>query len=151
MQQLDNDDEGKDDDGDKNDSEEAIKTKEKCKAEAIASAEANTDTGYYHHGIGYSVIADISTWEKEIRKNAAVSLGSCSVKDSIKENIIGTSSMVIIGRLHNIIASIGPMRRITSLARDYAFSQNIQDYPLHVQTMARMGIETRGCCVLLMP
>ena len=107
MQQLDNDDEGKDDDGDKNDSEEAIKTKEKCKAEAIASAEANTDTGYYHHGIGYSVIADISTWEKEIRKNAAVSLGSCSVKDSIKENIIGTSSMVIIGRLHNIIASIG--------------------------------------------
>jgi len=89
------------------------------------------------------------TVKRPLRKNAAVSLGSCSVKDSIKENIIGTSSMVIIGRLHNIIASIGPMRRITSLARDYAFSQNIKDYPLHVQTMARMGIETRGCCVLL--
>ena len=74
-----------------------------------------------------------------------------------KEIVASISSMVVtISRLHNITASIGLMRKIASLARDYAnrraaFSQNVENHPLHVQTMARMGIETRGCCVLLMP
>jgi len=68
--------------------------------------------------------------------------------------IASISSMLTISRLHNTTASIGLMRKITSLARDYAtrraaFSQNIENHPLHLQTMARMEVETRGCCVLL--
>ena len=51
-------------------------------------------------------------------------------------NNTGNSSMVTIGRMHNITASIGLMRKIASLARDYATrkaacSQNIENHPLH--------------------
>ena len=59
--------------------------------------------------------------------------------------ISSISSMLTISRLHNITASIGLMRKITSLARDFAtrrvaFSQSIENHPLHVQTLARMEV-----------
>jgi len=52
-----------------------------------------------------------------------------------KEIVASISSMVVtISRLHNITASIGLMRKIASLARDYAngraaFSQNLRTIP----------------------
>ena len=47
------------------------------------------------------------------------------------------------------------MRKVTSLARDYAtrrqaFGKRLADHPLHIQTLARMEVETRGCQVLLL-
>ena len=68
--------------------------------------------------------------------------------------IASISSMLTISRLHNITASIGLMRKITSLARDYAtrraaFSQNLENHPLHVQTMARMEVEQENIQIML--
>jgi len=48
---------------------------EKSKAGAIASAETNTDTGYYHHGIGYSVIADSIYLGEENQKECSCITG----------------------------------------------------------------------------
>ena len=47
------------------------------------------------------------------------------------------------------------MRKMTSLARDYAtrrqaFGKRLVEHPLHMQTLARMEVETRGCLVLLL-
>ncbi|GAB6025788.1 hypothetical protein CHUAL_011768 [Chamberlinius hualienensis] len=63
------------------------------------------------------------------------------------------SNVLTITRIHNSLASIAAMRRILNLGRDYAtkrraFGSLVIDYPLHMQTMARMELETRGCCIL---
>ena len=47
------------------------------------------------------------------------------------------------------------MRKVTSLARDYAtrrqaFGKRLAEHPLHIQTLARMEVDTRGCLVLLL-
>ena len=47
------------------------------------------------------------------------------------------------------------MRKVTSLARDFAtrrqaFGKRLAEHPLHMQTLARMEVETRGCLVLLL-
>jgi alkylation response protein AidB-like acyl-CoA dehydrogenase len=47
------------------------------------------------------------------------------------------------------------MFRILSLARDYAQKRTVfgrlqADWPLHLATMARMEVETRGCLLLLL-
>jgi len=47
------------------------------------------------------------------------------------------------------------MRKIVSLARDYAsrreaFGKKINQHPLHVQALARMEVETRGCSILML-
>ena len=47
------------------------------------------------------------------------------------------------------------MRKGTSMARDYAtrrqaFGKRLAEHPLHIQTLARMEVETRGCLVLLL-
>ena len=47
------------------------------------------------------------------------------------------------------------MRKMTSLARDYAlrrraFGRRLAELPLHLQTLARMEVETRGCQLLLL-
>lgn len=65
------------------------------------------------------------------------------------------SSMLTISRLHNTISSVAPMRKITSLARDYAtrrkaFGRRLSDHPLHIQTLAKMEVETRGCSLLML-
>jgi len=63
------------------------------------------------------------------------------------------SPMLTITRIHNGIAAVSGMRRILQLARDYstrrvAFGKYIADHPLHMQTLARMEVETRGCVLL---
>merc|ERR1712002_1310788 len=69
--------------------------------------------------------------------------------------IASISSMLTITRLHNTTSSVGAMRKIVSLARDYAtrrkaFGLNIENQPLHIQTLSRMEVETRGCTSLLL-
>lgn len=69
--------------------------------------------------------------------------------------VAGISPMLTITRLHNSISSVGAMRRILMLSRDYstkrvAFGKYLADHPLHVQTLARMEVEVRGCLVLLL-
>lgn len=61
--------------------------------------------------------------------------------------------MLTITRLHNSVISAGFMRRILQLSRDYAtkrtvFGKYLADQPLHMHTLAKMEIETRGCTLL---
>lgn len=67
--------------------------------------------------------------------------------------VAGISSMLTISRIHNAMSAVGAMRRIVNLARDYstqrtAFGNVIKDYPLHMQTLARMEVEVRGATLL---
>ena len=66
-----------------------------------------------------------------------------------------SSSMLSVTRLHTIVMAVGAMRKMTSLARDYAlrrraFGRRLAELPLHLQTLARMEVETRGCLLLLL-
>ncbi|KAJ8042777.1 Acyl-CoA dehydrogenase family member 11 [Holothuria leucospilota] len=61
----------------------------------------------------------------------------------------GITPMLTITRLHNALSSASAMRKILLLARDYslkrtAFGKLISDHPLHMQTLAKMEIDTRG-------
>ena len=61
--------------------------------------------------------------------------------------IASISSMLTITRLHNITSSVGAMRKIVSLARDYAtrrkaFGDSIDNQPLHIQTLSRMEVKS---------
>lgn len=63
------------------------------------------------------------------------------------------SNMLKLTRIHNSISASGIMRRMMSLSRDYctrrkAFGNLLKDYPLHVQTLARIEVETRGSVLL---
>uniref|UniRef100_A0A1I7ZLQ5 Acyl-CoA dehydrogenase family member 11-like n=1 Tax=Steinernema glaseri TaxID=37863 RepID=A0A1I7ZLQ5_9BILA len=65
------------------------------------------------------------------------------------------ANMLNITRIHNAVASVAGMRRVISLARDYAtkrevFGRKQADWPLHMATLAKMEVETRGCLLLLM-
>jgi len=67
--------------------------------------------------------------------------------------VAAIANVLTITRIHNALSSVAAMRRILSLARDYgtkrqAFGRLIGEYPLHVQTQARMEIEARGCGIL---
>ena len=67
--------------------------------------------------------------------------------------IAAISNMLTVTRIHNSVSAAAAMRKITSLARDYAtrrsaFGSEIYKHPLHIQTLARMEVETRGCCAL---
>merc|ERR1719186_382360 len=69
--------------------------------------------------------------------------------------VASITSMLTVTRMHNTITSVAAMRKIVSLARDYAtrrkaFGGKIQQHPLHLQTLARMEVETRGCCALML-
>nr|XP_006812241.1 PREDICTED: isovaleryl-CoA dehydrogenase, mitochondrial-like [Saccoglossus kowalevskii] len=69
--------------------------------------------------------------------------------------VASISHMLTITRLHNAIGAVAGMRRILNLARDYskrrvAFGKMIEDHPVHMQTMARMEMETRASLLLLM-
>ena len=53
------------------------------------------------------------------------------------------------------MSSVGFMRKITLLARDYAtrrvaFGKPIKNHPLHIQTLSRMETETRACTALVL-
>ncbi|XP_074642127.1 acyl-CoA dehydrogenase family member 11-like [Tubulanus polymorphus] len=65
------------------------------------------------------------------------------------------STMLTITRIHNALSSVSAMRRVIQFARDYstkrqAFGKTICDYPLHVQTLAAIELETRGCFLYIM-
>jgi len=77
------------------------------------------------------------------------------VVSPVGRGIAGISSMLTITRLHNIISSVAGPRKLLNLARDYAtrreaFGQSIYAHKLHLQTMARMETEVRGCTILML-
>uniref|UniRef100_A0A914E866 Uncharacterized protein n=1 Tax=Acrobeloides nanus TaxID=290746 RepID=A0A914E866_9BILA len=76
----------------------------------------------------------------------------------VSENGRGVASMAIMlntTRIHMGVSATAAMRRVISLARDYAtkrtvFGQKQADWPLHLTTLAKLEVETRGCFLLLM-
>uniref|UniRef100_A0AAY4E3U1 Acyl-CoA dehydrogenase n=1 Tax=Denticeps clupeoides TaxID=299321 RepID=A0AAY4E3U1_9TELE len=65
------------------------------------------------------------------------------------------ANMLTLTRIHNTVSAVAAMRRIIQLSRDYAtkrfaFGKLLKDHPLHVQTIARMEIETRAAFLLMM-
>ncbi|NXY84944.1 ACD11 dehydrogenase, partial [Alcedo cyanopectus] len=69
--------------------------------------------------------------------------------------VASISNMLNITRIHNAISAVASMRRMISLSREYArrrvaFGKLLKDHPLHMQTVARMEVETRGAFLLLM-
>jgi hypothetical protein len=63
------------------------------------------------------------------------------------------SPMLTVTRLHNSLIASSVMRRIIQLARDYCtkrtvFGKYLVEQPLHMRTLARMEVETRGCTLL---
>jgi len=65
------------------------------------------------------------------------------------------SDMLMITRFHNSISASSVTRRIMSLAQDYClrrsvFGKLLVDHPLHLQTLARMELETRAAFLLTM-
>ncbi|KAJ1092523.1 hypothetical protein NDU88_005633 [Pleurodeles waltl] len=69
--------------------------------------------------------------------------------------VASIANMLTITRIHNTIYAVATMRRVISLGREYAskrfvFGKLIKDHPLHIQTMARMEVQTRGAFLLLM-
>ncbi|XP_075371865.1 acyl-CoA dehydrogenase family member 11-like isoform X2 [Mycteria americana] len=69
--------------------------------------------------------------------------------------VAAISNMLNITRIHNVIGAVASMRRMISLSREYArrrvaFGKLLKDHPLHVQTIARMEVQTRGAFLLLM-
>ncbi|OQV23934.1 Acyl-CoA dehydrogenase family member 11 [Hypsibius exemplaris] len=64
------------------------------------------------------------------------------------------SKMLTVTRLHNAISAVSYMRRILTLARDYAskriaFGTLLKDHPLHMRTLATLELETRGAMLML--
>ncbi|XP_070571737.1 acyl-CoA dehydrogenase family member 11-like isoform X1 [Ptychodera flava] len=69
--------------------------------------------------------------------------------------VAGISNMLTITRLHNATGAVSGMRRMVNLARDYSkrrtvFGKLICEHPLHMQTLARMEVETRAALFLVM-
>ncbi|XP_061527674.1 acyl-CoA dehydrogenase family member 11-like isoform X2 [Phycodurus eques] len=69
--------------------------------------------------------------------------------------VASIANMLTITRIHNSISAAAAMRRVVHLARDYAthrsaFGKLIKEHPLHMQTLARMEVETRGAFLLAM-
>ncbi|XP_034646797.1 acyl-CoA dehydrogenase family member 11-like isoform X2 [Trachemys scripta elegans] len=69
--------------------------------------------------------------------------------------VASIANMLTITRIHNVISAVAGMRRMINLAREYAskrvvFGKLIKDHPLHMQTMARLEVETRGAFLMLM-
>lgn len=69
--------------------------------------------------------------------------------------VASIANMLTITRIHNSVSAAGAMRRVVQLARDYAtrrraFGKLLKDHPLHMQTLARMEVETRSAFLLVM-
>lgn len=65
------------------------------------------------------------------------------------------ANMLTITRIHNSVSAAAAMRRVVQLARDYAtrrtvFGKLLKDHPLHMQTLSRMEVESRGAFLLMM-
>ncbi|NXD87959.1 ACD11 dehydrogenase, partial [Halcyon senegalensis] len=69
--------------------------------------------------------------------------------------VASISNMLNITRIHNVLCAVASMRRMINLSREYArrrvaFGKLLKDHPLHMQTLARMEVETRGAFLLFM-
>ncbi|KAL8180505.1 UNVERIFIED_CONTAM: hypothetical protein K2H54_026201, partial [Gekko kuhli] len=69
--------------------------------------------------------------------------------------VASIANMLTITRFHNVISAVAGMRRIITMARDYAtkreaFGKPLKEHPLHIQTLARMEVQVRGAFLLLM-
>ncbi|NWJ06670.1 ACD11 dehydrogenase, partial [Crypturellus undulatus] len=69
--------------------------------------------------------------------------------------VASISHMLNITRIHNTVGAVAAMRRMISLSREYAlrrvaFGKLLKDHPLHMQTIARMEVQTRGAFLLAM-
>lgn len=69
--------------------------------------------------------------------------------------VASIANMLTITRIHNSLSAAGAMRRVVQLACDYAtrrkaFGKFLKDHPLHMQTLARMEVETRAAFLLVM-
>lgn len=69
--------------------------------------------------------------------------------------VASIANMLTITRIHNSLSAAGAMRRVVQLARDYAtrrkaFGKFLKDHSLHMQTLARMEVETRAAFLLVM-
>ncbi|ESO97931.1 hypothetical protein LOTGIDRAFT_228445 [Lottia gigantea] len=69
--------------------------------------------------------------------------------------VASISNMLTITRMHNAMSAASGMRRIVNMARDYttrrtAFGNVLKDYPLHIQTLARMEVETRAATLFFL-
>ncbi|XP_029018305.1 acyl-CoA dehydrogenase family member 11-like [Betta splendens] len=69
--------------------------------------------------------------------------------------VASIANMLTITRIYNSVSAVAAMRRVVQLARDYAarrtaFGKLLKDHPLHMQTLARMEVETRGAFLLAM-
>ncbi|KAM3610272.1 uncharacterized protein V6R79_001692 [Siganus canaliculatus] len=69
--------------------------------------------------------------------------------------VASIANMLTITRIHNSLSAAAAMRRVVQLARDYAtrrtvFGKLLKDHPLHMQTLARMEVESRAAFLLLM-
>uniref|UniRef100_H2Y5Z2 Uncharacterized protein n=1 Tax=Ciona savignyi TaxID=51511 RepID=H2Y5Z2_CIOSA len=63
------------------------------------------------------------------------------------------SGMLTVTRIHNSVWSAASMKRILLLSKDYAtkrqaFGTLLCDHPLHIQTLARMEVESRAAFLL---
>ncbi|XP_037536029.1 acyl-CoA dehydrogenase family member 11-like [Nematolebias whitei] len=82
---------------------------------------------------------------------------TCQVLSLSEEGrgVASIANMLTITRIHNSVSAAAAMRRVHQLARDYAtrrtaFGKLLKDHPLHMQTLARMEVETRGAFLLVM-
>nr|XP_056715028.1 acyl-CoA dehydrogenase family member 11-like [Euleptes europaea] len=74
---------------------------------------------------------------------------------SLGRGVASIANMLTITRIHNVIYAVASMRRMISMARDYAtkreaFGKPLKEHPLHMQTLARMEVQARGAFLLLM-
>ncbi|NXF96639.1 ACD11 dehydrogenase, partial [Eubucco bourcierii] len=93
------------------------------------------------------------------RQMATAELWLCGARAALVSaegrGVASISSMLNISRIHNVIGAVASMRRMLSLSREYAgrrvaFGKLLKDHPLHMQTIARMEVQTRGAFLLLM-
>ncbi|XP_044304932.1 acyl-CoA dehydrogenase family member 11-like isoform X2 [Varanus komodoensis] len=73
----------------------------------------------------------------------------------VGRGVASIAKMLTITRIHNAISAAANMRRMISMARDYAtkrraFGKTLKEYPVHMQTLARMEVEARGAFLLVM-
>ncbi|XP_063396857.1 acyl-CoA dehydrogenase family member 11-like isoform X5 [Mytilus trossulus] len=80
-------------------------------------------------------------------------VGTSAVRISdLGKGVAGISSMLTLTRIHNAVAACSSMRKLLILSKDYslkreAFGNLLYNYPLHVQTLARleaMSVSSEG-------
>ncbi|XP_053225326.1 acyl-CoA dehydrogenase family member 11-like isoform X2 [Podarcis raffonei] len=82
--------------------------------------------------------------------------GAKSLKISAEgRGVASIVNMMTITRIHNVIYAVACMRRVITLAKDYAtkreaFGKPLKAHPLHMQTLARMEVQARGAFLLMM-